>query len=192
LYAGIEYRTLDGVSSTSLLEGCQRSYLPLPPGGWQVAERNYDSLAVVALYPWGTHCMHLARGESVRTAANAPGDPGSDCGSSAYYLQGTRAASAYPASFRSHSLLLKQGLVSYKPSACNRRILLSRPRPASAAAGGYRRVSRWSLHRRNFDHVTYFEVREPVVLTGFSHPAANPKVLRVTYLWLESSGGCVR
>ena len=114
----------------------------------------------------------------MRTAANAPGNPGTDCGDSAYYLQGMRSPSAYPARFRSHSLLLKQGLVAFKPSACNRRILISRPRPAVIAEPFNRRVSTWSLHRRNFDHLTYFEIREPVFLTGFSHPISNPISIR--------------
>lgn len=36
-------------------------------------------------------------------------------------------------------------------------------------------VTGWSLHRRNFDHITNFTIT-PILLSGFNHPASNPKV----------------
>jgi hypothetical protein len=210
-YNGRQYRTLDGVSSTSRLEGCQRSLISLPSGGWEVANRDADSLAVIAAYPWGTSCMHLAAGESIRTASHPR--PGTECNLLPPTTNNTDKLTRT-------SSLIKIGpsyFPSYRPTGCNRRVLISRPTPFQVLANtslSYhgnkcsamncscsflgvastlppngvdcgcscrvvtsRSVRSWSLHRRNFDHISTFSFSGPVLLTGFDHPPTHPQVI---------------
>ena len=108
LWQSREYRTLDATSPTESYIGCQSSYLPLPAGGWQIAANNQDSQRVIASFRWGTSCVLMATRESIRTAS------GSACGGS-----------------------LSTSGDTYKPSGCNRRILLSRPLVVSPGVTSY-------------------------------------------------------
>ena len=130
-YKGRQYRALDGTSSTQVLEGCQRSFLPLPSGGWQVAEWNENSIFVISTYQWGTNCMHMATGESIRTASNP--NPGAAC----QVFPPVRTAGNPDNKLTQSSKLLVSGPAfqsSYRPSACNHRVLISRPTPYQAEA----------------------------------------------------------
>ena len=106
-----EYRTLDGTPPWESSVGCQSIYLPLPAGGWEIASNSQDSRDVIAAYPWGTGCVLMSSGGSIYTAHGSP--PGGYCGGSLYSSGAT-----------------------YKPSSCNRRILLSRASTVSVSKAG--------------------------------------------------------
>jgi hypothetical protein len=66
-YNSQKYAALDGWSPTDFsTQGCQSTPLNLP-SGWSIAQNNAASIAVIALYPWGTDLMVLADGSQYYT-----------------------------------------------------------------------------------------------------------------------------
>ena len=66
-YNGKKYAALDGWSPTDYSsQGCQSTPLSLP-SGWSIAQNNAASIAVIAMYPWGTDLMVLADGSQYYT-----------------------------------------------------------------------------------------------------------------------------
>ncbi len=66
-YNGQSYAALDGWSpSDSSTQGCQSTPLNLP-SGWSIAQNNAVSIAVIAMYPWGTDLMVLVDGSQFYT-----------------------------------------------------------------------------------------------------------------------------
>jgi hypothetical protein len=96
-----EYRTLDGTSPTSTSVGCQDSYMALPAGGWVLAPDDAAAVAVTAAYPWGTHCLVFANGNSI---GGTQYYAGSNCDSGTLLQSGNR----------------------YAVNGCSRRILIRR------------------------------------------------------------------
>jgi hypothetical protein len=99
-YAALDLQRYPGSQETY----CQNYYLPLP-AGWSVAPHNSDSIAVIALYPWGTQVMSLQDGSYWTSNANNLGYSG-QMFANANYLE--------------HNLSTN----SYRTMDCNLRILL--------------------------------------------------------------------
>ena len=73
VYKGREYRTLHGTprgSASVAPSNCYSNnwYLPLPPGGWEIAPDGEDSRHVIAAYVWGEYCLYMSGGKPEPTA----------------------------------------------------------------------------------------------------------------------------
>ena len=115
-YNGQSYAALDGWSpSDSLTEGCQSSPLNLP-SGWSIAQNNAASIAVIAMYPWGTDLMVLADGSQFYTV------------NSRYSGQAGQPKTWYCCAQGPTPLLQttdQYGNAQYEVTACARRILIA-------------------------------------------------------------------
>jgi len=114
-FKGFEYRILDGTAPTDTSNRCQDEYMALPVGGWALAPDDADAAAVAGAYSWGTSCLVLANGDSIRSVEYAA-DAGKKCDG---------CGSSQPCFSQSGN--------QYKVTSCYRRILLRRP----CAAGGH-------------------------------------------------------
>ena len=101
-FQGRSYAALDGEPPESTSVGCQDNYLPIP-AGWTIAPDTPESIAVIAMYPWGTHVMVV---------------DGSQYNGADYHPPGRE--------FHPGSSLLLQSGDTYKPGGCQMRILITR------------------------------------------------------------------
>jgi hypothetical protein len=113
-YKRILYATLDGWDpKDTLTKGCQSDYLPLP-SGWIIAPNDADSIAVIAMYAWGTDLLVLSDGSQYYTMnLRYPGHAGQPrkwiCCADGLTALGTSTI---------------DGLDVYKVNSCSRRILI--------------------------------------------------------------------
>ena len=114
LYGGMRYATLDATSQDSRAEGCQDSYLPLPPG-WHIATQDSDAIAVTAAHPWGTHLLVYADGAQRYTSSDD------------YLPSAGMTTTWYCCSDGLTALGTSSDGARYKVNACARRILIRAP-----------------------------------------------------------------
>jgi len=101
------YSTLDKVDPAATSVGCQSSSLNIP-SGWELVPMT-DGVVdnVVAVHPWGTHCIVFGDGSSY--CGSNWGTAGADCGGNNLVCSG----------------------ISCKPHSCSRRILIRTAKPAA-------------------------------------------------------------
>lgn len=72
VYNGRKYMTLDQANPTDATIGCQRSPIPLPEG-FQIAPNTPETVSVIKLFGFGTHCLSVSDGASYGTKNFYPG-----------------------------------------------------------------------------------------------------------------------
>ncbi len=97
-YSGVWFAALDGTAPSDTSVSCQTSYIQ-PPTGWSLAMDNAVSQGAIRAYPWGTHVMVVASGNSYGT-------------------------SLYTIGLFSSSMVVSDGSGRFKPSGCSLRILI--------------------------------------------------------------------
>ena len=109
VYNDQRYATLDAGDPRGIDNNCQDYWLAVPPG-WQLALPDTDSIAVAAVYPWGTHLLVYANGTQIHTAH-----------SDVYSARGqTRQWLVAPEGLTP----LGTNTIGFKVNSCSRRILL--------------------------------------------------------------------
>jgi hypothetical protein len=97
-YSNAWFAALDGMAPSESSISCQTSYIQ-PPNGWILAPDNAVSQGVIRAYPWGTHVMVVAGGNSYGT-------------------------SMYNAGLFQSSALTSDGVGRFKPLYCSLGILI--------------------------------------------------------------------
>ena len=113
-YNSILYAALDGWDpQDTKTKGCQPDYLPLP-SGWIIAPNDEDSIAVTAMYAWGTDLLVFADGSQYYTLnVRYPG-----------YAGQPRTWICCADGLTALGSSMIDGLAVYKVNSCARRILI--------------------------------------------------------------------